>query len=143
MAGAASQFLIGLDEAQRTKATYVFADTAERTRWHWTTPGGFPRNGLPLRDMAKDQRDAALALLQASVSDKGFTKALNIMTLQNDLGNDPEMYYVTVFGTPDSTGSGQPWSWRFEGHHYSRHFTVVGDKVTMTPFFLGAWRNRE
>jgi hypothetical protein len=82
------------------------------------------------------QRDLALALLQAGVSEAGYQKALDIISLQNDLGNDPELYYVTVFGTP---GGAEPWSWRFEGHHLSRHFTVVKEQVVMMPFFLGAW----
>jgi hypothetical protein len=58
------------------------------------------------------------------------------MSLQNDLGNDPEQYYVTLFGVP---GDSAPWGWRFEGHHISRHFTIVDEQVSMTPFFLGAW----
>ena len=79
-------------------------------------------------------------MLQASVSAAGFTKALDIMSLQRDLGNDPELYYVTLFGTPaDTLGAGAPWGWRGEGHHLSRHFTVVNDQVAMTPLFLGAW----
>lgn len=135
MALSATAFLSLLDEAQRTKATYGFTE-AERTRWHWTTPRNFPRNGLPLREMAPEQRDQALALLQTGLSAAGFQKALDIMSLQNDLGNDPELYYVTVFGAPEGA---EPWGWRFEGHHLSRHYTVVGDQVTMMPFFLGAW----
>ncbi len=135
MGRAAMEFLASLDDPQRAKATYAFTD-AERVRWHWTTPRNFPRNGLPLREMGQAQRDLALALLRASVSDGGFQKALDIMSLQNDLGNDPELYYVTVFGAP---GSAEPWSWRFEGHHLSRHFTMVGDQLAVTPFFLGAW----
>lgn len=135
IARAASQFLEALNAPQRAKATYAFADT-ERVRWHWTTPGNFPRHGLPLRELEVGQRDLALALLQGSVSEAGFQKALNIMSLQNDLGNDPELYYVTVFGAP---GGAEPWGWRFEGHHLSRQFTVVGDQIAVTPFFLGAW----
>jgi len=135
MTRAATEFLESLEADQRAKATYAFAD-AERVRWHWTTPGNFPRNGLPLRDMTQSQRDLALAVLRASVSEGGFQKALDIISLQNDLGNDPELYYVTVFGAP---GGAEPWSWRFEGHHLSRHYTVVGDQLAVTPFFLGAW----
>jgi len=135
IARAASQFLEALNDPQRTKATYAFAD-AERVRWHWTTPGNFPRHGLPLRELDGSQRDLALALLKVSVSEAGFQKALDIMSLQNDLGNDPELYYVTVFGAP---GGAEPWGWRFEGHHLSRQFTVVGDQLAVTPFFLGAW----
>jgi hypothetical protein len=135
IAGAATQFLASLDEGARTKATYAF-DDSERQRWHWTTPGGFPRNGLPLREMNPDQRGLALALLRASVSEAGYQKALDIISLQNELGNDPELYYVTVFGSP---GSADPWGWRFEGHHLSRHLTIVGDQVAATPFFNGSW----
>ena len=134
MAQAAGQFLALLDDGQRAKASYAFTE-AERTRWHWTTPRNFPRNGLPLREMTPEQRDAALALLQASVSPAGFQKALDIMALQNDLGNDPELYYVTVFGEPGTA----PWGWRYEGHHLSRHFSVVNGQVSVMPFFLGAW----
>ena len=135
MARAAAQFLDMLDDSQRGKATYAFTDP-ERTRWHWTTPRNFPRNGLPLREMAPEQRDLALALLQAGLSPGGFQKALDIMSLQNDLGNDPELYFVTVFGAP---AGAEPWGWRFEGHHLSRHFTIAGDQVTLMPFFMGAW----
>lgn len=135
MSQAAIAFLDALDAGQRGKATYAFADQ-ERFRWHWTTPGGFPRNGLPLREMNSDQRALALALLQASVSEAGYTKALNIIALQKDLGNDPDLYYVTVFGTP---GTSAPWGWRIEGHHLSHHYAIVGEQVSVTPFFLGAW----
>jgi len=135
MARAAAQFLGSLDEAAHSTAAYAFGDS-ERLRWHWTTPAGFPRNGLPLRDMSQEQRTLALDLLRASVSQAGYQKALDIMSLQNDLGNDPELYYVTVFGNP---GGAEPWGWRFEGHHLSRQFTVAGDRVAMTPFFLGSW----
>jgi hypothetical protein len=135
MADAATHFLATLDGGQRAKATYAF-DDAERFRWHWTTPRNFPRNGLPLREMNREQKDAALTLLQTALSGPGFQKSLDIMSLQNDLGNDPEAYFVTVFGAP---GSNDAWAWRWEGHHLSRHFTIRGDRVAVTPFFHGAW----
>lgn len=134
IAAQATRYLESLDSAQRTKSTYAFTDS-ELTRWHWTTPSGFPRNGLPLREMQKDQRDVALALLQTSQSAYGLQKSLDIISLQNDLGNDPDLYYVTIFGTPGV----EPWGWRWEGHHLSRRFNVINGKVSVTPFFLGAW----
>ena len=127
-------YLALLDEAQRKKTSYAFND-AELTRWHWTTPGNFPRNGLPLREMETEQRNAAFALLQTSQSAYGLQKSLDIISLQKDLGNDPELYYVTVFGTPGV----EPWGWRWEGHHLSRRFNVINGKLSVTPFFLGAW----
>ena len=134
IASHATRYLDLLDQAQRTKSTYAFNDP-ELTRWHWTTPGNFPRNGLPLREMGTSQRDAALALLQTSLSAYGLQKSLDIISLQNDLGNDPELYYVTVFGTPGV----DPWGWRWEGHHLSRRFNVINGKLSVTPFFLGSW----
>jgi len=134
IASHATRYLDTLDKAQRTRSTYAFIDP-ELTRWHWTTPGNFPRNGLPLREMDASQRDAAMALLQTSVSAYGLQKSLDIISLQNDLGNDPELYYVTVFGTPGV----EPWGWRWEGHHLSRRFNVINGQLSVTPFFLGAW----
>ncbi len=135
IAGSASQLLAALDPQQRAKANYAYGD-AERTRWHWTTPGGFPRNGLPLNEMSAEQRDLAFALLRASGSDVGFQKANDIMALQRELGNDPELYYVTLFGEPGGT---EPWGWRWEGHHLSRHISVAGGQLSAYPLFLGAW----
>lgn len=134
MAGAALQLLDALGAEQRSLASYGFAD-AERVRWHWTTPRNVPRNGLALRDMSPEQRAAALALLQTGASPAGFQKATEIMALQAALGNDPELYYVTIFGEPGTS----PWGWRWEGHHLSRHYAVVGETVTAAPFFHGAW----
>jgi hypothetical protein len=135
MAHAANEFLDSLDAGAKGKATYAFNDS-ERLHWHWTTPSGFPRNGLPLREMNDKQQALAMALLSTGSSEAGYKKELDIMSLQKDLGNDTLQYYVTVFGTP---GGADPWGWRFEGHHLSRHFTIVGDKVSLAPFFLGAW----
>ena len=134
MSAHATRYLGSLDESQRTKTSYAFSDP-ELTRWHWTTPSNFPRNGLPLREMQPPPRNAALALLQSSLSAYGLQKSLDIISLQNDLGNDPELYYVTVFGTPGV----EPWGWRWEGHHLSRRFNVINGKLSVTPFFLGAW----
>jgi hypothetical protein len=134
MASQATRYLASLAESQLTKSAYTFTDP-EFTRWHWTTPSNYPRNGLPLREMQTPQRDAALALLQTSLSAYGLQKSLDIISLQNDLGNDPELYYVTVFGTPGV----EPWGWRWEGHHLSRRFNVINGKLSVTPFFLGAW----
>ena len=51
---------------------------------------------------------------------------------------DPDLYYVSVVGSPGA----RTWGWRLEGHHLSRHFTVVGDTLVAEPFFLGAWPTR-
>jgi Protein of unknown function (DUF3500) len=146
IAGSARAFLDSLPASLRARAAFPFAGS-ERTRWHWTVPASVPRNGLPLRDLTAAQRRLALALLRSSTSASGYRKALDIMALQGVLRRmntgfsdpfDPDLYFVSVFGTPGD----RVWGWRFEGHHLSRHFTVVGDTVVTEPFFLGAWPTR-
>jgi hypothetical protein len=143
---AARAFVASLSPAQRARASFPFAG-AERTRWHWTVPASVPRNGLPLRAMSPRQRRLALALLRSSSSQAGYRKALDIIALQGVLQRmstgfsdpfDPDLYYVSVFGTPGA----RAWGWRLEGHHLSRHFTVVGRTLVAEPFFLGAWPTR-
>jgi hypothetical protein len=137
MAAAARKLLETLRPAHRRDATFAFG-SAERGRWHWTVPEAVPRNGIPLSEMTKRERDATLDLVEASLSPRGFTKAKNIMSLQRWLNRDPLLYYVSVFGTPGSAR----WGWRFEGHHLSHHFTIARGTVVSTPYFLGAWPTR-
>jgi hypothetical protein len=143
---AARMFLASLSAADRGRATFPF-DGAERTRWHWTVPSSVPRNGLPLGAMSTTQRRLGLDLLRVSSSTGGYRTAVDIMALQGvlqrmstGLGDafDADRYYVSVFGTPGA----RVWGWRFEGHHLSRHFTIVGDQLVVEPFFLGAWPTR-
>ena len=143
---AARAFLASLSPARRDRATFPFG-SEERTRWHWTVPSSVPRNGLPLGVMSAEQRRLALALLRVSSSAVGYRKALDIMALQGVLRRlntgisdpfDPNLFYVSVFGTPGA----RAWGWRFEGHHLSRNFTVVGNTLVAEPFFLGAWPTR-
>jgi Protein of unknown function (DUF3500) len=143
---AARAFLESLPPPVRARASFPFA-SAERTRWHWTVPSSVPRNGLPLGAMSAGQRRLALALLRASSSTAGYRKALDIMALQGVLRRldtgiadpfDPDLFYVSVFGTPGA----RAWGWRFEGHHLSRHFTLVKGTLVAEPFFLGAWPTR-
>jgi Protein of unknown function (DUF3500) len=134
MAQAATRFLASLSAAQRNKASFAFSST-ERTRWHWTTASAVPRNGLALRDMTTESRTLALALLRSSLSEAGYKQAVAIIALQLELGEDDGLFYVSVFATPASSD----WGWRFEGHHFSRHFTVKGTSLFLTPFFLGSW----
>ena len=143
---AARAFLASLSPANRDRASFPFGSD-ERTRWHWTVPSSVPRNGLPLSAVSLEQRRLALDMLRASTSAAGYRKALDIMALQGVLRRmntgisdpfDPDLFYVSVFGTPGA----RAWGWRFEGHHLSRHFTVVGNTVVAEPFFLGAWPTR-
>ena len=143
LTAAASTWLAGLDEVQKTRATADFA-AATRTDWHFVPKP--IRKGLPLTDMTKPQRDQAHAVLKAALSEAGYGKAVAIMELDELLRRlegtaakntrDSLRYYVTIFGTPGPTGS---WGLSFEGHHLSLNFTVRdGALVDSTPQFMGA-----
>jgi len=140
MADAARAFLNALTEEQRAQATYTF-DNEERFDWHFIPK---PRKGLALRDMTPEQKQLAHALLSAGLSQRGYIKAAEIMSLdevlrllENGKGpkRDPEGYFFTVFGEPSETGT---WGYRVEGHHLSQNFTVVNGKVAGSPSFFGS-----
>jgi hypothetical protein len=140
MTSAAKAFLASLTTEQRAKATFEFTD-GERMNWFYTP---VPRKGLPLREMRPFQRQLALALLSAGLSQRGMIKAMTIMSLEDVLNiiekgdgtrRDPDLYFVSIFGVPAETGS---WGFRFEGHHVSQNFTVVDGKVVGSPSFFGA-----
>ncbi len=144
MAKAAAGFLQNLDDDQRAKATYELK-TDEREDWHFIPKpfeGEGKRGGLPIKEMSHDQRLLALALLSTGLSHDAYVKALNIMTLEQVLfeiekadKRDPEMYYVSVFGTPGA----KAWGWRVEGHHISMNFTIADGKVVAgTPVFFAS-----
>ncbi len=140
VAGAAATFLSLLEGDALDRATYDLGDE-ERFNWAFTPVS---RNGLPLKDMTLEQRTAAHAMLQATLSSQGYHKANAIIELERILGviegrperRDPEDYYVVIFGTPTAGG---PWAWRFEGHHLSLNFSSPSNELTVTgPAFMGA-----
>jgi hypothetical protein len=140
MAQAASAFLASLDDDTRAKARFAF-DSEERFNWHFVPR---LRAGLPLKAMSAPQRTAALELLRAGLSEKGYTKAETIRRLetvlaeieQDPVRRDPDLYYVSIFGEPLADGT---WGWRFEGHHVSLNWTFVrGRSVAPTPQFFGS-----
>jgi hypothetical protein len=143
MAAAAQAFWQALDPAQQKQAYYAYSDW-ERQNWDFVPHA---RKGLMLKQMNANQQQLAWALLKTGFSEAGYTKAQQIVDLENvlrvvenrppnDTYRDPEGYYVTLFGEP---GSPRPWGWRFEGHHLSVHFSSVTGKVLgLTPLFMGS-----
>ncbi|MCB0089046.1 MAG: DUF3500 domain-containing protein, partial [Caldilineaceae bacterium] len=144
MGEAAANFLAGLSTDQRAKARLDFADQVERTTWHYTPT---PRQGLPFTEMDRQQQRLAQRLIMAGLSREGYNVATTIMGIETLLDakegfrsdlwwRDSRLYYVTVFGEPDGQ---KPWGWRFEGHHISLNFTIVGGQiVSPTPTFFGS-----
>jgi len=88
-------------------------------------------------------RKAAHRLLATGLSEHAYAQAMAIVALEEVLdrkeqwrrGRHSGDYWVSVYGDPEG---GEPWSWRFEGHHLSVTMTVAGDRVSPAPVFLGA-----
>jgi hypothetical protein len=138
MARAAAALLATLHPDQAAKIRWPF-DSDERFNWHFVPR---ERQGLSLKAMTQAQRDAAIDLLRAGLSAKGYSKAETIRSLEIVLHalegtarRDPDQYYFTIFGEPGS----DRWGWRYEGHHISQNWTVVnGNALATTPQFFGA-----
>lgn len=138
----AIEILKSLDAEQAEIARFGFADS-ERVKWHFSI---VPRRGLDLRKMTEPQKEMTFALLRTTLSEKGYQKARDIMQLErvlqeleelpyeNDRRN-PQKYYLSIFGEP---AGGEPWGWRFEGHHLSLNFSSVGRELAVTPAFWGS-----
>lgn len=138
MTSAATNFLNSLEPWQKTAVSFKM-DDAERSNWFYTP---VPRKGLSLHDMKPYQRQLAMALLAAGLSQRGFIKATTIMSLDEILlvtepapRRDPDNYYISIFGEPSETGE---WGYRFEGHHVSQNFTLMDGKVQGAPSFFGS-----
>ena len=141
MAEAANYFLMALTPEQKAKATFEWKDS-ERQNWHFIPKD---RKGLPFKEMTSAQQRLAQALLASGMSQRGYVKAVTIMSLEQVLKEieggktpftrDPELYYVSIFGAPEPKGA---WGWRVEGHHLSANFTIVkGELLAGTPSFFG------
>ncbi len=141
MSDTAKAFLASLTPEERARATFQLQDE-ERFNWHYIPKA---RKGLPLKDMTPPQKHLAHALLSAGLSQRGYIKAISIMSLDDVLRvmeqggkgpvRDPDNYYFSVFGEPAETGT---WGYRIEGHHISQNFTVANGKVQGAPSFFGA-----
>ena len=141
MLEASRTFLAMLDTAQRARTVFPF-NSDERFRWFYTPVS---RKGIPLKELNATQQKAALALLHAGLSEKGYTKAETIRRLEDVLQEiekgqgptrDPDLYFFTFFGEPSAEGT---WGWRYEGHHCSQNWTIVNGKaIGSSPQFFGA-----
>ena len=140
MRAAAAAFLATLTDPQRGLAALPFTDEGAR-RWLEYRPE--PRPGACIAGLSIAARKAAHQLLSTALSDHAFAQVMGSMALEEVLdraeqgsgGRHSGDYWVAVFGNPDG---GQPWSWRFEGHHVSVTMTIAGDDVSPAPVFLGA-----
>ncbi|MCK5279435.1 MAG: DUF3500 domain-containing protein, partial [Cyclobacteriaceae bacterium] len=142
----ASNFLKTLSSDLKSQTLFSLTD-AERLNMQFVP---IARKGLTFHDFNEEQKQAALDLLRASLSQEGFRKSIEIMELEKVLiiiekgnfkmpdgsGRDPLNYHFCIFGEPSPTNI---WSWRFEGHHISLNFaSTEGEIISSTPSFFGS-----
>ena len=141
MVAATNQFIASLSTEQKQLAQYEF-DDEERLNWHFIPRA---RNGIALKSLEPAARENAMNLLRSFLSTKGLAKSEQIRGLENVLAaievngrfvRDPQLYYLTVFGTPSLEGD---WALRYEGHHQAFNWTFSGGLgIASTPQFFGS-----
>lgn len=137
---AATAFLESLDAKQTAKATFSVDDDEWRK---WMNQHFYIRQGVGFDEMSAQQREAAFALMGASLSAKGLKLSKDIMKLNYTLGEINDnfkeygewLYWITIMGEPSAT---EPWGWQMDGHHLIINYFVLGDQVVMTPLFVGS-----
>lgn len=144
----ATVFLNTLTPELKSRTHYPELEDPERYNLNFIP---IERQGPTFHDFAENQKNAALALLRASLSEKGFDKTMGIIELEKILfvlennkyafedgspWRDPLNYHFLIFGDPSPDNL---WGWKFEGHHISLNFVSTHNQiVSSTPSFFGS-----
>jgi hypothetical protein len=140
----ANGFLSSLDEGQRSKVLFDFNDAEQRKKWSNLPTTMVPRAGLKMGDLSGPQREAAMELLAAMLSKRGYEKVLAIVEGDEALrvasgargsmfGRD--LFYISILGKPSVK---DPWMLQFGGHHLALNITMVGPDGILTPSHTAA-----
>ncbi len=124
---------------------FEFNDAAQRVKWSNLPTTMVPRAGLKMGDLTGPQRKAAMELLAAMLSKRGYEKVLAIVEGDEQLkvaGNGRgapmfgrDLYYISILGKPSAT---DPWMLQFGGHHLALNITMVGRDGILTPSHTAA-----
>ena len=142
---AAEAFVATLTAEQKATVQFAQGDTVQKQRWSNLPGGVFQRAGLRWADMNEAQRNAWLAVMQATLSSAGYDRVLAEWRADDALaargaggGRSPQFgmgfYYIALIGTPSLT---DPWQWQWGGHHVTINATIVGPNLVLTPSFIG------
>jgi len=143
-AAAAEDFLATLSEEQRDAVLYEYDDETKTTSWSNFPITFVERAGVNLADLTENQQTAALAVLEALLSDDAYATVVGIMGGDQYLSDyssstDADVlgqYYIAFFGDPSDT---EAWSVQFGGHHLGINADLDGaeNAVTFAPTHLG------
>lgn len=130
----------------------VNADELERLRYpvdadewmSWANPEFMQHDtGVRLDETSPLVREALMGLVEASLSTEGNRLVRGCMRINGFLGDVvglPQLmnefsYNASLFGQPSLT---DPWGWQLFGHHVALNCLVAGDRMVISPVFLGA-----
>jgi len=102
--------------------------------------------GIRLEYQSAGVREAALALVEASLSPEGYRLVRGMMLINGFLGEAVDLpgilnefsYNIALYGRPDPV---EPWGWHLFGHHCAVNCLVVAGRMVVSPVFLGAEPN--
>lgn len=144
---AATAYLETLSEAERERAQRPMSSPQWRM---WTNAFPLPDqdlHGIWLSEASDRQRNAALAVIESSLSARGYQLTRNVMKLNAWLGEligqyldslTEWTYLFAIFGDP---GRSEPWGWQLWGHHLDVTCVIIGNQIVLTPTFMGAEPN--
>ncbi|MFD3616286.1 DUF3500 domain-containing protein [Streptomyces sp. NPDC058676] len=107
---AANAFLATLSDEQKDTVLYDFDDAAKKTGWsNFPTPV-VERNGLKLGDLTDEQEAAALKVMEAALSKKGYEELVEIRKADDYLASlsDTGDTGATPTAVPSATPTGTP-----------------------------------
>jgi hypothetical protein len=139
---AAVAYLDGLAPRQAAGSRFP----VEHETWQQWMNGSryYGRHGQCLEDLDDVGRSLALDVIGASLSGDGHRQLVDIMRLNRTIGElrdeldvlNEWLYWFSVYGSPERPD--EPWGWQLDGHHLAVNCVFVGDRMTLTPTFLGA-----
>jgi hypothetical protein len=141
IAQAADAFVRTLNAAQRQGVQFALDDAQQRTRWSNLPVSMAKHGGLRMGDLTEEQRAAAMRLLRAALSERGYEKIVGIVQSDEVLrrqGNSTvpfgqDEYFISFMGKPSPT---EPWMLQFGGHHLALNITLAGERGVLTPSLI-------
>jgi hypothetical protein len=139
---AAAGKLLGVVTPEQDRKLRYGVDAPE---WQsWANPEFMQHDtGLRLDELDAAVRDAALAVVESSLSQAGFGLVRDLMRINGFLGDLVDLpllmnefsYNFALYGEPSETG---PWGWQLFGHHAALNCLVAGTQMVISPVFMGA-----
>ncbi|KAM0306242.1 hypothetical protein HYE67_002252 [Fusarium culmorum] len=141
---AANSLCNSLSEEQKNK-TFYHIDSPE---WRsWSNPEFLLSDkGIRLDEVTNDLREKVLKVLELTLSDEGYKKAIGAMRVNHFLGELVESpsimnefsYNFALFGDPSTI---RPWGFSFYGHHLCLNIFLYKSQIVVSPWFTGAEPN--